>query len=151
MEGVGDGPPPEDRLAVLVEDRSGQWLERAESSQRVDPEAERLDFQLQWVGQILRVDIERRGDVRRDHLADRLRGRGLANQAERFSGESLDDRRDIPERLDERADCGLVTDQSQRKRGHLTYLGLGIGEGSHERLHTLGEPHAPYRHGGAPS
>ena len=55
-------------------------------------------------------------------------GRRVADEAERFGGAALHERRRIAERGDERLARGRVAEQAERERRHLPHFGIGVRE-----------------------
>lgn len=76
-----------------------------------------------------------------DRLTDGVSGRGIADQAERFGRAALHEERVIAEGRDERIARALVPDETERKRGHLSHLGIEIAEKADERLNAFPQPH----------
>ena len=64
----------------------------------------------------------------RGEPAERVGRGGVADQAERFGGAALHERRRIGERGDERIARARVAEQAERERRHLADFGIGIGQ-----------------------
>ena len=140
---VRDRPPPRARTACGVEGRRRQRVVRLQSHEGKQREPERagrrIALDLRFAGNV--GQRAGRHDVRR-HLCNGSSGRLIADQPQGFGGASLDERRRIGQRRDERIAGARVPDQTDRERRHLPYFGVRIGKQPHERLHAFAQPDA---------
>ena len=140
LQGIGDRPPPENRLAVVLQYGCGECLVIAQLAQGKESETKRLDLRCQRVGEILRVKIEGGGDVTLEHLTYGTSALDGTDTAESFGRTALNDRFGIIQRGRQGLGRRVVTDQPQRKRRHLTNLDLRVLERERKRLHSFWEP-----------
>ena len=130
-------PPSHARLTVRVEHR------RRELRIRLQPEACRGHRRVAPCVVIFRRHLGERArlDYLTDHSPDRVGGRCVANQPQRFGRAALHHGRRVRKRRDERVAGALVAEQSEGERGHLPDFRIHFGrEQRHERRHAAAEP-----------
>ena len=144
-----DRPPAHARLAGRVEHGGGELRIRLQPHQRVHRQAARRRRRVAAHIVVVARRLRERAGLHdlRDEAADGVGRRRVADEAERFGGAALHERRRIGERGD-RADRAraLVAEQAERERRHLPDFGIGVGQQTRsERRHAVGEPDAADR------
>ena len=138
LQGVGHGPPAHARLRA-VEDGGGERPVRLQADEREHGGFERARWRVALRVRLLgrRIGQRTRRDNLGSHARNGVRGRRIADQAERLRGASLDQRRGIGKRGDERLAGASVADQAERERRHLPNFGVCVREERRQRRHAF--------------